>query len=818
MTNRLSVLILATMALMPMAPGQAADDPAAYTRPGENLALGKSYALQPAPGYSHCTDPGDTTQLTDGAYSDGYFWTQPSTVGWQNAKPAVVAIDLGSDQPIRGLSLRSAAGTAGVFWPVGIYVFTAGEDKVFHWAGDLVSLSEQHSSPPKDGYSTHRYWTDTLKTHGRYVTIAAVSEPYFFVDEIEVYAGEPAWTSTPLPGEPVNDVVAFMKRLSVKVSVERRITHDVNDLRALLQQTPIDEAVRTAIAGDLDSAALAITSLPVAYDEKFRAVLPLNEVHARVFCAQARLWSAVGAAPLLTWQSPLWDMIPLIGIPDSSAPAQISVWMMNNEYRAAAFNLSNATQAPMDLTLRFEGIPGSPMPSWITVHEAAWTDTKTLVPVVAALPEAKRDDNGYHIRVEPGLTRQVWMTFHPVDQPAAEHRGEIVVAQAGQEPLRVPLAVQVYPFRFPDQAKLHCGGWDYTDQPAMYGVTPENREPLIAHLRERFVDSPWGTSAVLPYGAYNAEGHMIEKPDTAHFDAWIDRWSGAAQYCVFAAVAEHLNSMPMGTAPFEQAAREWFTFWAGHIRVRGLKPEQFAVLVFDEPHAHEHDAVIKAWAAALRKAETGIRIWEDPTYADINGADPEMLALCDVLCPNLPLFVRGSEESRQRYIQERDAGRALEFYSCSGPMRLLDPYVYCRLQPWTCWEYKAGASYFWAFGDDGNGVSWNEYAAGRTAYTPVFLDATSVTAGKHMEAIREGIEDYEYLAILEEAIASASSRGVSAETIARAKELLVQGPARVRTVYTQDTDFWWKAECDRTVADAVRREILDMLVALDGAS
>ncbi len=48
----------------------------------ENIALGKSYSLAPAPNYPHCTDPGDARQLTDGARVEGYFWTQQGTVGW----------------------------------------------------------------------------------------------------------------------------------------------------------------------------------------------------------------------------------------------------------------------------------------------------------------------------------------------------------------------------------------------------------------------------------------------------------------------------------------------------------------------------------------------------------------------------------------------------------------------------------------------------------------------------------------------------------------------------------------------------------------
>ncbi len=32
---------------------------------GKNLAAGVKYTLWPHPNYQHCTDPGDTTQLTD---------------------------------------------------------------------------------------------------------------------------------------------------------------------------------------------------------------------------------------------------------------------------------------------------------------------------------------------------------------------------------------------------------------------------------------------------------------------------------------------------------------------------------------------------------------------------------------------------------------------------------------------------------------------------------------------------------------------------------------------------------------------------------
>ena len=56
-------------------------------RPSENIALGASYTMEPGPNYSLCSDPGDAEQLTDGVYTDGFFWVQKSTVGYQEKRP-----------------------------------------------------------------------------------------------------------------------------------------------------------------------------------------------------------------------------------------------------------------------------------------------------------------------------------------------------------------------------------------------------------------------------------------------------------------------------------------------------------------------------------------------------------------------------------------------------------------------------------------------------------------------------------------------------------------------------------------------------------
>jgi len=784
-------------------------------RPADNIALGAPYTLSPAPNYEHCTDSDDAKQLTDGVYSEGYFWVQPSTVGWKNSKPVIVTLDLGKVRPIRGLSFHTAAGRAGVAWPLTIGVYVADVEKQFHMVGELIALSAKHGLPEPDDYDTHRYWTDALKAHGRYLALAILAQPYAFVDEIEVYAGEPDWVNLPLAGEPISDIKAHTGSLLTLAAVKRRLISDLQGVRDAATQSSVAQETRQAILEELEAIAQAIQGLSADVGPDFRAVLPLNPLHACIFEAQARLWQAKGHGPITLWQSTLWDALSHLAEPPSQSGAAVRVDMMLNEYRAGAFNVSNATPERAAIKLTIAGLPGGANPDYVTVHEVAWTDTNAGQPVAAALPVAARSNGAYVIDVPSGMTRQVWLTVHPTEVEPSEHRGTIQLA-CGDTDLEVPLTLKLYPFRFPDKASLHFGGWDYTDGIGQRGVTAENRALLVAHLHEHFVDAPWATSGVLPHGTHDSTGAMSAAPDTSRFDAWLALWPDAGQYRVFASVGANFDQWRMGTPEFSTAVQAWATFWAGHAREKGVEPEQLALLLVDEPHRSEQDEIILAWAQAIRAAETGLRIWEDPIYKDMDKANPEMVAACHVLCPNRPIFLRADQGYRDYFAEQRERGISLEFYSCSGPARLLDPYSYYRLQAWDCWQHGAEATYFWALADTGGASSWNEYTTKHNAYTPLFLDDTSVTAGKRLEVCREAVEDYEYFVMLAQAIADAPGRGVDDAVIARARGLLAELPAQVLEA-GKTSGFRWVDDLDRTLADQARVAMLDAMVELSGS-
>ena len=283
-------LLMAALAWAQDAAAQGASGTIPTDRLGENIALGATYTLEPRPNYGLCSDPGDAAQLTDGAYTDGYFWAQLSTVGWQEKTPSILTLDLGAVKPIRGVSFHTAAGFADVRWPLTIRILVAGEDGEFHEIGDLVQLSAEQHGPlvptkasdamwAREGmrfndaeihdhfdrhrdrylgkevtpelrariirdlneqrtaqYGTYRYWTDRLRTHGRYVSLIVWNEPYTFVDEIEVYAGEPEWVDEPLPGPAIADVKEYAHRIAIQKGIRTRLVRDIEALKEAVEE------------------------------------------------------------------------------------------------------------------------------------------------------------------------------------------------------------------------------------------------------------------------------------------------------------------------------------------------------------------------------------------------------------------------------------------------------------------------------------------------------------------------------------------------------------------------------------------------------
>ncbi|NLC55349.1 MAG: discoidin domain-containing protein [Armatimonadetes bacterium] len=779
--------------------------------PGENLARGCPVTFSATPNYPYSTDPDDPKQLTDGEYSAGYFWVQKSTVGWSHTSPVLITIDLGQVQPIAGVSYNTAAGVAGGGWPTAIFIATSDDGETWHLAGDLAILAAKNGLPPADRYSVYRYVTGELQTRGRYLRLGIVPQGgYTFCDEIEVYRGQEELLAREPAGEIVTDLTARGEREPTRSGIFWRLTTDLAATRAAVENATLPEARREALRARLAAIEKAIPDLPAPDPTTFKTVFPLNDLHARLLAVHASLLRARGLPAFFVWKKNRYDFLTPHEAPAKAPPPPtLSVEMMRGEVRAEAFLLTNASPRPVTAVVKLQGLPGAPRPKWLQVAAVPWTDTSHRVPVAAALPPAAYREGGFVVPVPAGVTGKVWLTIDSAGFKPGRYQGALVVTGVGR-PIRLPFRLRVSPVQM-SRPRLSLGMWDYTDGRGNYGITPQNRDAAIALMRSHGVDTPWAGSGVLPWPQAEAfdERHQLKAPLAfpASFAEWIRRWPDARQYFVFAAVGRGFAGATIGTPEFHGRVGSWAKALAQQMRDLGLKPQQLGILLVDEPHQDEHDEIVAAWARAIKAAAPEITLFQDPVWPRPDQTRiQEAITLCDVICPNLPIYYEGGEPVARYFAARRAAGQRLWFYQCSGPARLFDPYRYHRLQAWHCFRHGAVGMGFWAFGDTGGGKSsWNEYATAGTPFTPVFLSPDGVTDGIHWQAVREGIQDYEYLAMLRDA----ASRPANARLRAQAEALLAEAPAAVIGDYRSSYD--WKQESDRTQADRYRLRVLALL-------
>jgi hypothetical protein len=612
------------------------------------------------------------------------------------------------------------------------------------------------------------------------------------------------------------EVVPVMFPLEIKgaAAVRERLRLDLAAARQSLAAATLDAAVRADLQARADGLAGDIEALPDALPPRFRAIMPFSDLQERLYALQAPVLRAQGFPALTVWQQNRWDpLFPTSAPAAPSPPPALAVALARGEHRGEAFCLTNASDQPLAVTLRVEGLPGGADPAWVGVREVLFTDTYIHYPIAAALPPAPHTAAGYALAVPAGMTRQVWLDLHPVGVDAGTHQGRVVVTAAGLAPVVVPLRIKVYPLDLPVAPSIAIGGWDYThlETTARDGGVVKQSE-FIAFLRGYGVNTPWGGG--LATGAeFDAEGHLTNAPDFSAWDAWVAKWPGARYYATFGLCPELAGPVP-GSPAFQRRLSDWLGALVAHLGAQGIRPEQLAVLAVDEPRGPDFDAQFVPWGQALRATGLGVTVWEDPCHDDPATADPRLYALSDVLSPSAARFVGSPPSYRDFFVAQQQAGKELWFYSCVNGKHL-DPIIYHRGQFWLAAYYGAKGSCYWSFGDEGGaGSSFAAYTSPGHMFSPLFLDPElGLITGKHLEAIREGAEDYELFALLRQRLAALAISGVETPAVAAARMLLHDGPRRGTAAIVLD-NLDWRVPKDRGVMDQVRLEVMDALVAL----
>jgi hypothetical protein len=554
-------------------------------------------------------------------------------------------------------------------------------------------------------------------------------------------------------------------------------------------------------------AELAIEAVRVQGVESSR--LPLSSAHQEMYEVAAEAERASGSPAFLAWVTNPWKPLHPLERPRDAETAPLSIALMPGERRALAVNVrsTSVTNSKLRVWVNVIGFRHDA----IQLYQVNWTGDDRSKWAAAELELLGDATATREASVLPGVTRQIWLEVHP-DMVAVPGNfvGNVSLSTDDGQTADVPIEIKVFATRF-DRPSMHFGGWDYSFS-TNYAALDTTRSQFVQYLQARYVDTPWEQrhSQMMHWQNLDASGNAVAPLDSSAMERWIAQWPNARRYRVFLHVDDHIAGIPTTNPRFAHAVTTWANAWATEIRRLNKSPEQFDLLLVDEPQTDEQDRTTEAWATAIRHSGTGFRIWTDLVWRDPLAIPESLFDAVDTVAVYM-----GFAESQERWRHElwartfSERGKTLELYAFDGPARRLDPHTYYRLTPWRAFFMGASAVSFWSFADTGASSPDNEFAAHRVNYSPLFVNDEMVRPGKHMEAAAQGIQDVHYLEMLDQVVSSHPD-----ETVRLQAQQLLHDAAVFVYDSPPSTNAQWESQGPTDGADKHRVRIAEFLDSL----
>jgi glycosyl hydrolase family 123 len=428
--------------------------------------------------------------------------------------------------------------------------------------------------------------------------------------------------------------------------------------------------------------------------------------------------------------------------------------------------------------------------------EARWVE---YVPIGSNPPGTPYDEV---VRPAPGLfpdplmekwpfdlkaaaTQPVWITVYaPADASPGEYDGQITFF-AGQQRLKsVDFTVRVTAATVPAEQKLKVTNWftfsgerlhnhykveDYSDK---YWEILHNFGRVMADHRQNVIITP-----IMPLTKPSMAGGTM-RFDFSLLDKWVETFQKAgvigtiegrhllgrsggffSPVIVQAYVVEGGEIVQKGLDPDDPRAEQFLNSYLpalyAHLKEKGWA-DRYLQHVLDEPHDREA-AIYNRYAKIVRKHLPGV-----PTI-DAVGLEQDIsffADVCDIWVPVLSSFDHQLDKMRAHV----EKGGKMWYYTCVGPQgrylnRFTDlPLVKTQLLHWFNFRYDLTGFLHWGGNAWGPRPFMNVQTvinrnrtllpAGDNAIVYPNAEKLSVLSSIRLEAMREGIEDYELLVAL----------------------------------------------------------------------
>jgi len=414
----------------------------------------------------------------------------------------------------------------------------------------------------------------------------------------------------------------------------------------------------------------------------------------------------------------------------------------------------------------------------------------------------------------PGETHGFWVDVGvPADARPGEYKGVCRVTAEGAAPVEVPLTLTVWDFALPRVSTLQtCLGSPAARVRGYYrdrAKAGKEKEPSdwaavdaqCAEMLSQHRINATPTSETM-WPKEQPDGSFRLAPEQA---AALKEFVG--RYHVNALLVPHPDNFIKDPDKDREKLRAWLKGWDRAAAELGRPDIIFYTYLLDEPNDEKAYRYVQKWGKAIREAGSVVKVlvveqtWtQDPAWGDLYGA-------VDIWCPLFSLFKPESAAKRQALGETVWTYTALCQLEPTPWWHIDFPLLNYRAPAWIAWRFRMRGLLYWgdmvywnqvddpwtdpktySQGKDGKGPIWN--GEGTLVYPGRAAGYDGIAPSLRLKALRDAIEDYEYLAILERA-----GRAAEAETVVRPL-----------------AESWFKWEKDPAAYEAARSRLAGLIV------
>ncbi|MFH1740155.1 MAG: DUF4091 domain-containing protein [bacterium] len=360
-----------------------------------------------------------------------------------------------------------------------------------------------------------------------------------------------------------------------------------------------------------------------------------------------------------------------------------------------------------------------------------------------------------------GENTAFWITVYASKaQASGKHQGTLRFASKGSAFADVPMEIEIYDFQLPDETHTETSFALYVN-PEYHHITGDEEQRAVHDLYMRFA-ADHRISPRTPHsgcgigiGYEGTPAHPVV--DFSRFDRAMEKYLDEFKFTTFdiGGLPGSICGYPIYSEEYNRLFAETYREVQEHLRERGWLKRVYWYWI-DEPLTYSYPDVKKGLELLKKSCPDMRRLL---TLNKEKAPVPYFYGFCDLWVPLLSLYDEEAAQSRQ------GLGETVWWYVCCGPLapypnnfidhpainhrirfwmmdaRGVDGCLYWSATWWTQNPWDVAMSY-------GNGDGRLIYPPRRKIPTEIVIEGPVTSI--RFEALRDGIEDREYMVLLRE--------------------------------------------------------------------